>query len=338
MAYQPCLNPNCKSRGKPHPNCKCYMATGGEVHYCHHGMPHEPSCEYYADGGEVQDNMELISNPDLAIDHAVASHGLHHLLTKTGQSKDTDESMGAEDFINHSRRGQKLVGSHLKNIFESDNKDIKNGEIDNLKSHLEHIEQNPKEMLEIGGNLGSVMPNHAPILAAKAASAMNYLNSIKPLGAQRAPLDEITPPGDMKNNSYDRNLEIAQNPLSVISRIKDGTLQPNDLGTLDTIYPKLGQKIRLKAAETLASAKANKEPLSYKHRQSLSLLLGEPLDSTMNVQSMQAIMQANGSKTPPPSQQKNQPKKATGVELKQINQVNKLYETPLQERQIDKKS
>ena len=50
----PCLNPNCKSHGAPHPNCRCYgMAEGGEAgHYCSTARPHAPGCEYYADGGE----------------------------------------------------------------------------------------------------------------------------------------------------------------------------------------------------------------------------------------------------------------------------------------------
>ena len=56
----PCLNPNCKSQGKPHPNCRCYSggeayARGGEVsklRYCAHGMPHKHDC-MYAKGGPV---------------------------------------------------------------------------------------------------------------------------------------------------------------------------------------------------------------------------------------------------------------------------------------------
>lgn len=58
----PCLNPNCKSHGKPHPNCRCYSphASGGEVgklRYCAHGMPHMAGCEY-AKGGQVsEDNL-----------------------------------------------------------------------------------------------------------------------------------------------------------------------------------------------------------------------------------------------------------------------------------------
>lgn len=53
----PCLNPHCKSHGKPHPNCRCYsMAEGGEalnLRYCAHGKPHIKGCEYLAEGGEV---------------------------------------------------------------------------------------------------------------------------------------------------------------------------------------------------------------------------------------------------------------------------------------------
>lgn len=53
----PCLNPHCKSHGKPHPNCRCYsMAEGGEVsnlRYCANGMPHKADCSYFK-GGDVQ--------------------------------------------------------------------------------------------------------------------------------------------------------------------------------------------------------------------------------------------------------------------------------------------
>lgn len=55
----PCLNPHCKSHGKPHPNCRCYsggenFAEGGEVGFCSEAREHNHDCEYHlADGGEV---------------------------------------------------------------------------------------------------------------------------------------------------------------------------------------------------------------------------------------------------------------------------------------------
>src|SRR5580698_3559578 len=63
MDYPPCLNPNCKSHGQSHPNCRCHppgktagqMAEGGSVDgFCASGLPHDLSCEYFVDGGAVE--------------------------------------------------------------------------------------------------------------------------------------------------------------------------------------------------------------------------------------------------------------------------------------------
>ena len=56
----PCLNPNCKSHGRPHPNCRCYgFATGGKVgSVCKEKREHHPDCEYYADGGTTEQTPE----------------------------------------------------------------------------------------------------------------------------------------------------------------------------------------------------------------------------------------------------------------------------------------
>ncbi len=52
----PCLNPSCKSHGRPHPNCQCYgpMADGGQVeNFCATNRAHNKGCEYFAEGGDV---------------------------------------------------------------------------------------------------------------------------------------------------------------------------------------------------------------------------------------------------------------------------------------------
>ena len=68
----PCLNPSCKSHGKPHPNCKCYShnAEGGEISFCSKNRPHDRSCEYFAEGGmsgqEVPESDILESSTPVA--------------------------------------------------------------------------------------------------------------------------------------------------------------------------------------------------------------------------------------------------------------------------------
>lgn len=65
----PCLNPQCHSHGKPHPNCKCYggLAEGGEVeHFCSKDREHDPSCEYFmADGGSIDPSQVQMDQPQI---------------------------------------------------------------------------------------------------------------------------------------------------------------------------------------------------------------------------------------------------------------------------------
>src|ERR1700761_1340672 len=88
MAQGPCLNPNCSSNGRPHPNCRCYvgMADGGEAHtLCLNNGKHKSHCVYFmAEGGAPQ---ELPPDPEISLTQAVAHHGLSGVLQNTGQAK-----------------------------------------------------------------------------------------------------------------------------------------------------------------------------------------------------------------------------------------------------------
>lgn len=83
-----CRNKNCKSYGKPHPNCHCYdhttgelaehtpsFAKGGEVKsFCSSDQMHDKDCKYYAEGGTVdQDNEALMDQCALEMMHAIES-------------------------------------------------------------------------------------------------------------------------------------------------------------------------------------------------------------------------------------------------------------------------
>lgn len=93
MSYLPCENPQCKSYGKPHPNCRCHggMAHGGTVErFCASMRPHQAGCEYFAAGGEVESKTEHTDNPQLTLGHAAVNHGLLGLFKDVGRSKLAD--------------------------------------------------------------------------------------------------------------------------------------------------------------------------------------------------------------------------------------------------------
>lgn len=355
-AYWPpyvCKNPNCKSYGHSHPNCKCgapsfaqqsrnleYDAEGGEVgrHFCAGLDAHQESCEHFADGGQVEANQEIGANPALTVDHAVVAHGLLHALTRTGHSKSENLNRPAEDFIEHAHRGRKALRSHAEHHFDSKHElpESHGGETEALKTYLAGIRNNPSQLLETGSLPG--LPDHSAALGAKAATASDYFDAIKPKQALPGPLDPVVPPDKMAEQNYNRQLGIAERPLSILAKVRDGTIIPSDLQTLSTLYPNLAQSIQSQAFEALVSAKTNGTKIPYKHKMGLSFLLGQPLDATMTQSAMQAIMQANaGAQTESQGMPGKRSKEgATAATQKTISKVDDLYKTSLEKIQTGK--
>ena len=200
----PCRNPSCKSYMKPggHPNCECssagiqtgksggsgpagptkrvtdMYASGGEVH-CSQDRPHNENCQFFASGGEIKQIQEFHQNPSLAVSHAIAHHGLLHVLTKAGKSRSENPDKPMEDFQEAARHGKKAIESHSKAIFDDSHEDVEPDEesVKALRDHIEALRQNPSALLNVGGNLS---PDHSGALGAKAAEVFNYFNSMRP--------------------------------------------------------------------------------------------------------------------------------------------------------------
>ena len=427
----PCHNSNCRSFGKPHPNCKCYSGGGAEGAYTHayaHGgsvcagkIPHLPGCEFYKAGGPVE-------APVTTNGHAAVNQGLLGLLTNTGKAKLQEpvkhekifqdakdhfermqdqqlnasyraprspgvklaEHLGSGDFDKAAdllqghpaigQVGQKdlshvlgSIGNSLlskmpypeaakgtvqflsgalagKTKLKKEAEDLFNRsgpkmEADkdsrlNLKEHLKEIEINPEKLLDVGGNLGHYAPDHATEISAMAMTATQYLNSLKPKPQQMGSLDAVIPPDKVKESAYDRQLDLSQKPTLIFQHVKDGTLLPQDLTTVKTIFPGLYKSLINDVSESVVEAKTKNTYIPYKQKLSLSLLLGEPLDGTMTTQARQAIIKSQSPQMLANQEAKKQEgaKKATDVELKQINKVDAIAETPIQSRQIDRKN
>lgn len=341
MAELPCRNPECRSLGQPHPHCKCYgpdvaFAAGGVV--CN--GPHKEDCLHFADGGQVEENHDFLKNPSKSIDHVSITHGLLGLLTKVGHSRSENPHKHFQDYVETSKKGHKVLHGHMKSLLGSHKgtsiEPDKNSR-EALRSHLNHIKEHPESLLEVGGQLGDVLPDHAAVFAGKMGAATNYLNSLKPMQTKTHPLDDLAPVSKGIQGHYDRALDIAQNPMLILQHVKDGTLRPDDISVLRNLYPELQKSIVSKASEALITAQSENKEIPYKQKQTLSLLLDQPLDSTMTPQSMQAIIKSAAPQQMKNQQKNTQPKKASAAELSQINKVIKNDETPLQARLMNRK-
>ncbi len=437
MPYLVCQNPDCKSKGQSHPNCRCYdhihgneknrierdgdvkfpkrLAKGGPV--C--SGPHKPDCEYFADGGAVEQSQP--ANPQIAIGHAAVHHGLLGLLKNIGRAnmagpekherilqdaknhsepqaegqkrsmghrfgehlsgkkhddaaeimhghplvgsagkghlKSIMERMGPEaltrepnptafrgssDYLHSAFKGDDALGSHTKSIFarqkSADRLKPDEKSREQLKEHLAELKEKPELALEVGGDVGHYLPDHASALGFLTANAMNYFEGLKPPEAKSRPLDVPTPPDKVAMEQYERQLDIAQMPQLVLQHVQDGTLLAQDMITLQTLYPALQESMTAKAMEALVDAETKEVEIPYYQKQALSVLMGQPLDSTMTPDSMQAIMNSAG-----PQQMQNQQQesrkpsgKATAVEMSAIDKVDKMERTTLEARQINR--
>lgn len=330
---QPCQNLSCKSFGHVHPNCRCF-AEGGSV--C--AGSHREACEHFADGGTLQAHQEFASNPDLAIDHAVTQNGLLHTLSRSGYTKSEAPGRAHSEFLDHHKKGRKTLHSHAESLLDPKAPPYKPDatRAEALQSKLNELQSNPGLALNIGGDLGDTLPMHHAALAAKAGTAITYLNSIKPKPLPGAPLDPMLAPSKFAEKEYRRQVAIAEDPRLVLHYIKQGTVVPQDLGTLSTLYPKLRQQLQDKAFEMLASAEASGKHLSHKQKRHLGILLGQPVMLQQTPAAIAAIMHANAPAQMPQPAAK-QPRKTSDAELRQINKVDQMAQTPLQRLQARQK-
>lgn len=368
QAYWPpyvCRNRSCKSFGSSHPNCECGAPTnsnpshvtsvnpnkkswpsmpsregyahGGEVNFCESEMPHVEGCEHFASGGEIESNHEFMERPSLAIDHAIAHEGLLHALTKTGHSKSENLNRPNEELLDSARRGRKEIASHASSHFDSkhENPEVSADHVKALRDHLDEIEKNPELLLNTGGNLS--LQDHAGALGAKAATVSSYLSSIKPKAQQAGPLDSVLPPDKMAESNYNRQLGIAEQPLSVLSHVKTGTIIPSDIQTLSTLYPELTKSLQEKLFSSMVDHKTSGKDIRYAHKFGLSHIFDSPLDYSMSQPGMAAIIKANvGSTVSEPIQGEPRGRSgATAETQKTFNKNAELYATKLDKIEME---
>lgn len=267
-------------------------------------------------------------------------------LLKFATPEEIEVNKTAADYVNNAVKGQKTIDRATKNFFNV----VKGSEIvaphlmpddksrERLKDHLEALNTSPDSVFNVGGNIGHYMPNHAYAVGTIAASAINYFNSLKPKQAQSSPLDAKPPIDKIAEAKYNRALDIAQQPLLILHHAKNGSLQAQDIVTLNTIYPSLRGQIASKLSEHMIGHVDQKKFIPYAERQSLSMLIGSPLDSTMAPGAAQSIMHSSMQQEPQAPAQGPSHKKASGTELTQINKVNKMYSLPNEQRELNRKS
>lgn len=228
----------------------------------------------------------------------------------------------AVNYAMNAIKGENAIGKASAAIFGEASDDISSvseKDREKLKEQLSELSNDPNKLLEVGKETGYYMPEHAQALANTAVKNVQYLQSLKPIVAPKAPLDSPRETNKVEDATYNRALDIAQSPLIVTKAIKDGSLTIKDIGHLKTMYPALYNSLTQKITAQMIDKKTDKGSIPYKTRLGLSAFLGQPLDSSM---SSMAIMASQGQGMT--QQQAQQPK--NGTASKNMNKLDKLPE------------
>lgn len=200
---------------------------------------------------------------------------------------------GADDFIDSTFFSDKKR-DHFKKYIED------GGVAAQTQDESQQVDQ-PTEGFAKGGSIKAVPNLNAPnpiathwpeqniLLSAARGRISNYLNSQRPLPNQSKLPYDSEPKDPQKEREYDKVIDMASQPLSVLKHIKDGSLLPKHMIHFTGMFPELHQELSKKITERMTKAQLNDEPKPpYKTRQALSLFLGTSLDSTLTPAGIQA--------------------------------------------------
>lgn len=269
------------------------------------------------------------------IPDAVRLATLKFLGSEKGVESEAFKAM--TDFIQHQIKGNRLVSNSAKAIFQGSMDTLprtmipSDEKIKKLDKRLEKIQQKPEALLDVGGKTGIYLEDHAQHMAQTASNAVQYLSSLKPKEERLSPLDTKLPPDPIKQEKYERALTIAEQPLVVMESIKDGSLTAEDVNHIKTLYPGLYGQLTQKLTHELVTyqQKGDVADIPYSTIMSLSLFMGQPLETSLQPQSIQALQMAHMM----PSQQQGPP--AAG-KLEKLKGMSSMAATSLEKSQMNK--
>lgn len=243
------------------------------------------------------------------------------------------------DFLHNTYKGENTLAKASAAVFKASSQVLAdhlhpdNRDRTKLDKQVSDLTDHPDKVSAMGDSqLGHYLPEHQQAVVATSVRALQYLQQLKPKPVSTSPLDKPIEPSPAQMARYHRALDIASQPAVILEHIKDGTLQQSDMADLNGMYPGLYKSMVAKLSDNMINIKNEEHPIPYRTRVSLSLFMGQALDSTMTPQS---IMAAQPKPQPPPQQQAAQ-SKGGGAPSRLKEKGAKAYMTPTQQAESDR--
>lgn len=249
------------------------------------------------------------------------------------------------DFFHNTYKGVNLLKNSTANVLKSGAQVLtasqmpSKADTDKLDKFVTKMQTHPHEFeASNSGHVGHYLPEHQVALTKTTASAVQYLQALKPHPTQNSPLDRPIPPTKAQEARYQRALTIAQQPAIVMQHVKNGTLQASDIMDLKSIYPGLYRTMADQLSINLTNKREANEIIPHKTRMGLSLFLGQPLDTSMVPTSIQAAQMTYAPNTPPNAPQSSQTNPRPKPASTALAKGPKAYKTTSQAAEGDRSS
>lgn len=257
----------------------------------------------------------------------------------------TNNSIGLKagiDYALQAAKGENILGKSIKNLFVAGREmapkaiEVSASDRQKLDKKLSLLKLDQSSLTKTGGQAAHYLPDHGGAMGKTAVNAVNYLNSLRPNTDRAAPLDPKLPPDPVKQARYNQALNIAEKPLLVLDKLKHGTLLPQDVADLHTMYPALYNNIVNKLTAEIANTMSKGGNIPYQTRVGMSMLMQQPLDSTMTPQAIIAAQMSLNQPSSRPNGQENQQQKPAAKSTAGLNKIGQMYQTPGQNRESDR--
>jgi hypothetical protein len=192
-------------------------------------------------------------------------------------------------------------------------------------------ESSPPEQPDLARAISDSYPEQAQLLTMAKGRVFAYLNQHRPLPKVSLPYDTETRQ-PKKERAYDEALTMAVDPLSILGKVRNGSLRKEHVTQMQTMYPEVYDMLSRGLTEKLVDSSMKGERPSYSVRRALGTFLGSPVDSTttplMAMKAQQALAPPQDNQPAPPPK----PKRGTSS----LSKVAQDYQTPTQASAAEK--
>lgn len=248
----------------------------------------------------------------------------------------------AVDAIQATINGERLLTTGVKNIFTA-GRDVlpqsylpKETDRKRLDAFLLKAQQNPEMLAKMDDHLGHYMPGEQQAAAQTTMRAVTFLNSQRPASPAGGPLDTKLPPSPDQQAKFNRVLDLANAPLSVLNGVKSGRITPDEVIALHQLYPDLYQRMASKLMDQVQNTMAKGGNVPYATRMGLSLFLGQPMDSTMTPQAILSNQPTAPQNAPQEANGGGQGRAPAASSMKGLSKLPSAYMTAGQARTQEK--